>query len=147
VTTKAGVTIRKLRGAKALKQAYVVLRELRPHLDESQFLALVAMAERDEGYRLAGVFEGKVLRCVAGYRFMTMLVRGRSLYVDDLVTTEAGRSSGFGALMLQWLEREARREKCNELHLDSGVQRHRAHRFYFDQRMTIVGYHFTKPLT
>ncbi|MBK8286664.1 MAG: GNAT family N-acetyltransferase [Ahniella sp.] len=121
------------------------MKELRPHLDLEQFLSLYAEA-REEGYLLAGLFDSQELKCVAGYRYLTMLVRGKSLYVDDLVTTESGRSAGYGRLMLQWLEREAARMKCSELHLDSGVQRERAHRFYFAQGMTIKAYHFTRPL-
>ena len=145
MTEARTISIRKLESVNALKAAWDVMKQLRPHLDLEQFLNLYAEA-REEGYRLVGLFDSQELKCVAGYRFMTMLVYGKSLYVDDLVTTENGRSSGYGRLMLQWLEREAMRLKCSELHLDSGVQRERAHRFYFAQGMTIKGYHFTRPL-
>jgi hypothetical protein len=48
--------------------------------------------------------------------------------------------------MLDWLTEEARRADCVQLHLDSGVQRPDAHRFYFREGLTISAYHFRKDL-
>jgi GNAT superfamily N-acetyltransferase len=75
-----------------------------------------------------------------------MLARGWHMYVDDLVTDELGRSRGYGAFLMDWLVARAREEGCDNLDLDSGVQRFAAHRFYFRQRMTISAYHFALPL-
>ncbi|MGC8539131.1 MAG: GNAT family N-acetyltransferase [Phycisphaerae bacterium] len=79
---------------------------------------------------------------VAGYRISESLSRGYHLYVDDLVTAEQVRSQGLGKLLLQWLIAEARREKCQHLVLDSGVQRFAAHRFYLRHGMSITAHHF-----
>jgi GNAT superfamily N-acetyltransferase len=83
---------------------------------------------------------------VAGYRLSESLVAGRNLYVDDLVSAETERSRGYGKLLLDWLKAEARAAGCSELHLDSGVQRHDAHRFYLRERMHISSYHFRLSL-
>ena len=74
------------------------------------------------------------------------LAWGKALYVDDLVTDEAARSSGVGAAMMGWLVTHAREAGCAELHLDSGVQRYGAHRFYLTQRMNITSHHFALRL-
>jgi len=49
---------------------------------------------------------------------------------------------------MAWVDREARRQGCGELHLDSGVgpDRADAHRFYFRHGMRIASYHFARPL-
>lgn len=141
----ADITIRKLSSKASLKAAYAVMAELRPHLDLQGFLDLVA-AMRDEGYRLAGLYQNGLIKAVAGYRVLTMLVRGRSLYVDDLVTTSAMRGKGYGTVLINWLVEEARRLRCNEFHLDSGVQRFGAHAFYFARGMHISSYHFVRGL-
>jgi GNAT superfamily N-acetyltransferase len=143
--TPSSIRIRTLESPTALKAAFKVMAELRPHLDLEQFLALVKDM-RGEGYRIAGLFDGKTLQAVAGYRLQTMLVRGRSLYVDDLVTTAAVRGKGYGRLLLDWLKREAKRQHCNEFHLDSGVQRFGAHAFYFARGLHISAYHFVTAL-
>ncbi len=139
------ISIRRLDSITALKAAHKVMAELRPHLDLQQFLVLV-QEMRGEGYRVAGLFDGGALRAVAGYRVLTMLVRGRSLYVDDLVTSAEMRGKGYGKLLLDWLMREARRQRCNEFHLDSGVQRFAAHAFYFSRGLHIASYHFATGL-
>ncbi len=123
-----------------------VMRQLRPHIASSDYLPRVRRMMDAEGYRLAAVRDAGVVRAVAGYRFMEMLYCGRILYVDDLITDEQGRSHGYGKRLLDWLKEEARSRKCDELHLDSGVQRSQAHRFYFREGMAISSYHFYKKL-
>ena len=124
---------------------YPVMRQLRPHLDEGEYLRRVRRM-REEGYRLAAVTEGEDVSCVAGFRVVEFLAHGKFLYVDDLVTDEGARSGGSGKLMLDWLAAEARSADCEKLQLDSGVQRHAAHRFYFREGMHITSYHFSKTL-
>ena len=124
---------------------YGVMRQLRPHLDEEEYARRVRRM-REAGYRMAAVVEGDSVRCVAGFRIVEFLAHGRFLYVDDLVTDEGARSTGGGKLMLDWLAAEARRTGCEKLQLDSGVQRHAAHRFYFREGMHITSYHFSKAL-
>jgi GNAT superfamily N-acetyltransferase len=84
---------------------------------------------------------------VSGFRLAECLASGKYVYVDDLVTDETHRSSGFGHALLDWIVAYAKQLGCNELHLDSGVQRHAAHRFYLRERMDIVYYHFKKSIS
>jgi GNAT superfamily N-acetyltransferase len=136
------VTIRKAASLGALKAAFPVMRELRKHLDLDAFLAAVAV-QRKEGYEVAALWDGDHVRAVAGYLIMHMLVSGKILYVDDLVTTAEVRDKGYGKLLFAWLYREARRLGCERLDLDSGVHRYAAHGFYCGQRMAITAHHFS----
>jgi GNAT superfamily N-acetyltransferase len=129
--------------------AYATMRELRLHLaSEAEFVERVNALQRAEGYRLVGSFvEGQDEPvAVAGFRFLHALAWGHVLYVDDLVTREAFRQQGHAAALIQWLIDEARRLGCDQFHLDSGVHRHAAHRFYLNQRMRITAYHFAREL-
>jgi GNAT superfamily N-acetyltransferase len=137
----SGVRIEEVAGEAALRALFPVVKQLRPHLDEDSFVALVA-AQRPEGYRVVALYEDETPRGYAGFRVMTMLSRGRHVYVDDLVTDEAARSKGIGKALFTWLVEEAKKCGCARLQLDSGVQRHAAHRFYFTRRMAIQAYHF-----
>ena len=95
------------------------------------------------GYRLAALRdEAGLVRAVAGFRYFEMLYAGRILYVDDLITDQATRSRGNGGALLDWLKEQARASGCAQLHLDSGVQREKAHRFYFREGMGVNAYHF-----
>lgn len=126
-------------------RCFEVMEQLRPHLSREEFVPRVQRMRR-EGFVLAFLEEDGEVRAVAGYRYLDLLFSGRTLYVDDLVTDQANRSRGHGAALHQWLQDQARAHGCATLTLDSGVQRTEAHRFYFRQRMSIQGYHFTMPL-
>lgn len=120
---------------------YPVMRELRPHLAESEFLSRIRSQE-NAGYRLALLQEPEAVVAVAGFRFIENLAWGQFLYVDDLVTLPARRSQGHGAKLLAWLTEYAAKAGCLQLHLDSGIQRKDAHRFYAREGMTLAGFHF-----
>lgn len=126
--------------------ALPVLQELRPHLDRVALRGTYAEGW-PQGYRFLAALEDDG-RCVgvAGWRLVATVFAGRKLYVDDLVTASAARSSGVGRALLGELERRARAAGCSLLDLDSGVQRHDAHRFYLRERMHISSHHLTKRL-
>lgn len=118
------------------------LVHLRPHLARERFVARIRL-QMDEGYQLAAVRHAGTAVAVAGFRLLTTLYSGRQLYIDDLVTQPACRSQGHGAALMAWLREHAHRHGCTELHLDSGLQREGAHRFYQRLGLIVVGYHFT----
>ena len=123
-----------------------VVLQLRTHLSQEEMVSAVERMRREAGFRLIAAYgdEGGGPVGAAGFRVYEMLAYGKILYVDDLVTAGDVRSGGVGKALLGWLEREARRAGCTGLHLDSGVQRARAHRFYFREGMAIYNFHFAK---
>jgi GNAT superfamily N-acetyltransferase len=125
-----------------IRRCHAVMRELRPHFDDVEKFVDRVQRQQSDGYLLAFVEADGEIRAVAGYRFLESLFSGKFIYVDDLVTREVDRSSGFGGQLLDWLIKEARGHGCEQLELDSGVQRFDAHRFYFAKRMKISSYHF-----
>jgi GNAT superfamily N-acetyltransferase len=125
-----------------IRRCYPVMRELRTYItDETNFVERVQRQQK-QGYCLAFLESEREVRAVAGYRFLESLFSGKNLYVDDLVTRDSDRSRGFGGELLDWLMEQARKNGCESLELDSGVQRFDAHRFYFTKRMSISSYHF-----
>ena len=129
-----------------IARCYAVMSELRPHVGEAEFLGRVRRQQETAGYELVFLEEGGEVRAVAGVRVSECLAWGRFMYVDDLVAQSGARSRGHGGQLFDWLLRHARRRGCEEFHLDSGVQRFGAHRFYLRNRMEIVGHHFALKL-
>ena len=74
-----------------------------------------------ESYRTAYKQYGDKVVSVAGYRIYSNLFMGKHLYIDDLVTTNAEGSKGYGEQLLQWLRDIAVSEGCWFFHLDSGA--------------------------
>jgi GNAT superfamily N-acetyltransferase len=128
-----------------IADCYQVMAELRPHVPRERFLPLVKSMHA-QGYRLACIREAGRVVAVAGYRLSTNLFYGRNLYVDDLVTADSERSKGHGKALLDWLKQLARDQGCDAFHLDSGVQRKRAHQFYLREGLELSSYHFSTRL-
>jgi len=122
------------------------MRDLRTHLDQQTIAAQIKRQMSAGRYRLAFVEDRGEVTAVAGYRFVEMLAWGKALYVDDLVSAAAHRSKGYGGRLFDWLVERARAMHCAQLHLDSGVQRFGAHRFYLRKRMELISHHFVLEL-
>lgn len=122
------------------------MAELRPHLDADGFAGRIRRQQASGGYQLAFLEASGAVQTLAGFRFADFLAWGKVLYVDDFVTTAAARSTGCGQEMFDWLVQRAREARCDALHLDSGVQKHGAHRFYLRNRMDITCHHFSLTL-
>jgi GNAT superfamily N-acetyltransferase len=129
--------------------AFCALREGRPVMATPEsFTDWVNQRQRPVGYRVAGAFLPGNYDAVAaaGFRILHQLSKARFLYVDDLVTLPTHRASGYAGMLFDWLVEEARRQDCEQLHLDSGHQRFNAHRFYLKRGMIMNAHHFSLNL-
>lgn len=129
--------------------AFAAMRELRTHWDDEQsFVHQVDEVQRAEGYRLVGAFKPGASEpsAVAGFRICHSLSWGHYLYVDDLSTKSSERRRGHARALLEWLLEEAKRQSCDQLHLDSGVgiDRADAHRLYMNAGLVISAHHFAR---
>lgn len=139
------VSINLAESKEQIYRCFPVMHQLRPRLSADTFVDQIEQQQR-EGYRLAFLDHEGAVVSVAGFRVMSVLWSGRTLYVDDLITDEAMRSHGFGAQMITWLTALAREEGCKTFSLDSGTHRQEAHAFYFRQGFRITDFHFQMPL-
>ncbi|XGW00206.1 MAG: GNAT family N-acetyltransferase [Leptolyngbya sp. BL-A-14] len=133
------------RSDRDIDRCFPIMLELRPHLVHSAFVQQV-QRQQEQGYQLAYLEVEGSIKAVAGFRLLECLASGRFLYVDDLVTRSSDRSHGYGEALFRWLVDYAKAHDCQQLSLDSGVQRFAAHRFYFRQRMEITSHHFVLKL-
>lgn len=124
---------------------FAVMSELRPHLSLDSFTALVERMQKNHGYELV-YLDDNGIKAVAGIRIAEWLYTGKYLEIDDLVTTAAARSKGYGAILFDWLANYAREQKCVQVRLVSGVQRADAHRFYLNKGMKFEAKYFSLDL-
>lgn len=128
-----------------IERCFPVMHELRPHLLHADFVSRIKHQQQQYNYQLAYIENDEIIT-VAGFRISESLAWSKFLYVDDLVTAASERSQGYGDVMFDWLVKYAKSHECEQLHLDSGVQRFAAHRFYLKQRMEISSHHFSMKL-
>ena len=138
-------TVHEAQTLEQFSKCFPVMKQLRPAYTHDAFTQRVT-EQRAMGYRLAYVEVAGTVVAVAGFRITLCLSWGKFLYVDDLVTDEQQRSKHYGTQLLNWLKNEARRNGCSQFHLDSGVQRTDAHRFYLREGMEKNCYHFAETL-
>jgi GNAT superfamily N-acetyltransferase len=127
-----------------LARAESVHRQLRDQLPPD-YAAALRPVFAGGGRMVLAARDGRVAG-VAVYRIHANTFAGVQLYVDDLVTDEAQRSSGVGRALLAWLTQKALDRGCDTLALDSGTQRRRAHAFYFREGLPITSFHFSRRL-
>ncbi|MDB5969410.1 MAG: family N-acetyltransferase [Hydrocarboniphaga sp.] len=127
-----------------LLRSETVHRQLRPALPERYADCLQQVFEH--GGRMAVAADGDRVVAVMVWRLIVNTAYRRALYVDDLVTDPASRSSGAGKALLDWCADKAVLMQCEWLTLDSGTQRTDAHRFYFRERMHVSSFHFVKRI-
>ncbi|RYG97460.1 MAG: GNAT family N-acetyltransferase [Alphaproteobacteria bacterium] len=125
-----------------ISATYLVVKQLRPHLDQETYVQMVQSLIRTEGLKLIVVVERETVLAVASYRIMNMLYCGKILYVDDLVVDVQARSKGIGSMLLASLRQEGRSLGCSEVQLISRVTREQAHRFYYREGFGIECFHF-----
>lgn len=127
-----------------LRKISSVLLQLRSQYDEDSLIDQIRL-QQAEGYQIAYVEKDDVVLCVAGFVMCNKLAWQKHIYVDDLVTGAAVRSTGAGKFLMNWLKNHAREHGCQQLHLDSGVQRFAAHKFYLREGFELNSHHFGIP--
>ena len=128
-----------------IERAFTVFTYLRPHLTAAKFCEQVPV-QYAEGYRMIFVELDGVFAAAAGYRVLNFLAWGKVLYIDDLITHPEKKRNGLGGALLDWLIEEARRLKCDEVHLDTGYGRHDAHRLYLNKGFKLATHHMSIQL-
>ncbi|MGD6941463.1 GNAT family N-acetyltransferase [Cytobacillus gottheilii] len=147
MTNENSISIRELTTQKEWQEAYPVMKQLRTHLTEEQYLELVEEAAEKEQYTLAALYVNNKVAALAGFMPMITLYNGKSIWVCDLVTDSAHRSKGYGEKLLNYVHDWANEKGFHIVSLSSGLQRKDAHRFY-ENKMEYdkVSYVFLKKL-
>jgi GNAT superfamily N-acetyltransferase len=125
-----------------IMSTFLTIKQLRPHLTEDMYLDKIKRLQSNFGYHLVAVIENDSVKAAAGYRITESLAWGNYFYVDDLITDETSRRNGYAKILWDWLMNEAEVNGCGQFHLDSGVHRHDAHRFYLKAGLDITCHHF-----
>ncbi len=140
------MTIQKAVTDTDILKCWKALHELRPHLSESSFLQTIQEMIL-EGFQLAFI-EGKdgVALAIIGFRYLQFTYNGKHFYIDDLSTLPEARGKGYAGLLIDYVFSLAKEKGYQVVTLDSGHQRHDAHRLYLNKGFTIASHHFSKKI-
>lgn len=140
-------TIQLARDNEEIRLCYKIMHQLRPHLTSEETFIEQVQRQLQQGYHLAYIQDDGQIKSLAGFRILEFLAWGKVLYIDDLISDTRARRSGYATKILKWVILEARKAKCHQVHLDSGPQRHDAHRLYLNHGFKIIGHHFALDLS
>jgi GNAT superfamily N-acetyltransferase len=125
------------------RRCWPLFRLLRANIDDEEEFVRRWRAQRPEGYQIVYVEVDGRVAAAAGFRLLHTMAWGRVLYLDDLIAGSEYQGNGLGALLLRWLQEEARRRECDEVHLDTGYQRQAAHRTYLRNGFELSCHHLS----
>ena len=143
----SGILLRHAESDIDIIACFPVLHQLRPHLvDAVETLARVRR-QQEEGYRLLIATDGDHIVGAAGYRFQENLIRGRFVYVDDLVVHQNIRRQGVGVRLLDEVARIAKEEAGSDwIVLDTALNNALGQRFYFRWGLLSTALHFARRI-
>lgn len=122
-----------------------VIFVLRPHLVKEEFVSIVKEMFT-QGYQLAYIEENGKAASAIGFRYQQYLFNGKHFYIDDLVSLPETRGKGYAGKLLDYVVDLAKEKGYKYVTLDSGHQRHTAHRLYLNKGYSINAHHFVKSL-
>ncbi len=129
-----------------LERCLRVMQELRPHLSREKYFEIYQDAHQSNNYEIVAFEEAGQISALMGYRILSDFVRGRHVYVDDLVTTQLARSRGIGAKLLNYAEGIARDLNCDCLRLCTGLENSRGIQFYERNGWTKRSFAYVKKI-
>lgn len=139
--------IKALKSESDILEAFPIMRQLRPHLNEASYLDLVLEAMDKDRYQMLALVEGNEIVAVVGFKAMTTLYYGRFIWICDLVTDANKRSKGYGDKLLSYIHQWGKENNFESVALSSGLQRMEAHKFYEDKMdYSKVSFVFKKSL-
>ncbi|WP_100406973.1 GNAT family N-acetyltransferase [Bacillus solitudinis] len=141
-----GIKVKVMKSDSEILSTFSTVNELRPHLTVDNYLERIKRLQLNYNFNLVALMDNNEVKAVAGYKVNESLAWGKYFYLDDLITNEASRRNGYAKVLWDWLINQARENGCEQFHLDSGVHRHDAHRFYLKGGLDISCHHFQMSL-
>lgn len=122
-------TIQELTNKEEWIDAFPVMKQLRTELTQETYLELLEEMRQD-GYTLFALYKDNQIISLAGLSWRVNFYNKRHVFIYDLVTDPAYRSSGFGEKLLSYIHHWAKENGAEYVALESGIQRDQAHSFY-----------------
>ena len=99
-----------------------------------------------QNYKCVGIYDNENLIGICGLWFMTRHYSGRSIEPDHVMIDQKYQSKGLGKQLFNWIFDYARRNNMEAVELNTYVRNTRSHKFYYNNGVEILGYHFVNKL-
>jgi len=101
---------------------------------------------KNQNYECAAIFDGDTLIGVTGMWFWTRHYAGKCMEIDHVYIEETYRNQGLGKQFMDWITNYVEAKGVETIELNTYVQNHASHKFYYNQGFNVLGFHFLKKL-
>lgn len=131
----------------AYKAAIIdLLKQLNPkmniHTIENHLIAMAAM----ENYTCFGLFDESGIIGVASGWTTVRIYCGKQLEIDNVIIDQDQQSKGWGKYFINSIKEWSAENNFQTIGLNTYVENHPSHKFYYNQGFNIIGYHFENNL-
>ncbi|MFK2820516.1 GNAT family N-acetyltransferase [Flavobacteriaceae sp. LMIT009] len=136
----------KILSASHIKEMIPLMQKLTEHKFSDTILEQRFNEMFTQNYECAGIFDKDKLIGISGMWFCTRHYSGRSVEVDHVYIEDGYQGQGLGSQFFEWIYYYVKQKGYESIELNTYVQNHASHKFYYNQGFKILGYHFVKKL-
>ncbi|RKE98301.1 GNAT family N-acetyltransferase [Ichthyenterobacterium magnum] len=129
-----------------IKEVIPLVQKLTEHKFSDAVLESRFLEMANQNYECAVIYNDDKLIGVSGLWFCTRHYSGRSVEIDHVFIDDGYRNRGLGKQFLNWIYKYIKDKGFESIELNTYVQNHPSHKFYFNEGFKILGYHFVKTL-
>ncbi|MBX7491486.1 adenylyl-sulfate kinase [Helicobacter turcicus] len=116
-----------------IQEAYAIMQEFRPYLTLNDFISKVLHLDKTAQFCLLLFYDNERLIGLCGFMPSNLLYEKKCLFISDFVVSSDVRGRGYGEKMFSIIESIAYANGFEEIALESGILRERAHKFYIEK--------------
>jgi GNAT superfamily N-acetyltransferase len=124
-----------------------LVKQLNPNLEEETLCERLEAMFKCSDYKCFGLFEEGHLIGLSGGWTTVRLYAGKQLELDNVIIDNKLQSKGYGKWFFEAIRNWAVENEYESIGLNTYVENHRSHKFYFNEGFKILGFHFEKLLT
>ncbi|MDU8885272.1 GNAT family N-acetyltransferase [Yeosuana sp. MJ-SS3] len=136
----------KIIDAKDIEKVVPLVQKLNSSKISYEILKQRLLEMTKQNYECACIFENDKIIGVTGLWYCTRHYAGKSVEVDHVYIDDDYRSKGLGKQFFKWIYEYTKAKGCETIELNTYVQNHPSHKFYYNEGFEILGYHFLKKL-
>jgi GNAT superfamily N-acetyltransferase len=128
-----------------MKTLYPLIEVLNPNMPQNLFEERLVEMQANK-FNCIGVWQNDSLVACCGFWILIKFYNGRHVEPDNVAVLSEYRNFGLGQIMMNYVHEHAKNIGCTVSELNAYVSNNKAHKFYFKDDYSILGYHFRKEL-
>ncbi|MBL87427.1 MAG: GNAT family N-acetyltransferase [Winogradskyella sp.] len=101
---------------------------------------------KNQNYECAIITLKNEIVGITGLWYCTRHYSGKSVEIDHVYIKPQHRNKGLGKSFMNWIQEYCKAKGYESLELNTYVQNHPSHKFYYNEGFKILGYHFLKKI-